>query len=572
MRRHAQATFARSEPRKPNGRGSGLPLGRFHLLALAAVVAAFFLVPVAQAAAEGLTVSVAGSGNGVVKTFNLVDPTEPPINCNKPSAEGDVCVEEVAPGNGEAYYLAATPAAGSKFVGWTVAVGTPWSPGEELCLGDELEKETVALFNGPEDGYEGMEGLCAVAPEGGVAEVTAEFEEESKVTNLRTLTVTKSPAPDAGTGTGSVSSKPKGVKCGFSCSEAVASMYKETPVLLKAKPSKEATFVEWKHESEKGPGICDGVTLLECTVPMAEDESVEAIFAGSSKPIANPKALTVDKGESSGKGTVKGTGGLGCEAECDETTVLYAGPNEEKAKPGKTVKLKRAAAFGSEFVEWVGCDSFEEEGAVCLVTMETDKTVSAVFAALPNKVLTVNKTYSTGNGSVASKPKGVKCGFYCTQAVANMPEGAAIELKAKPGKETTLVEWVGGDCNGSTELICVVTMNTDETTEAVFSNPSKALKEESAATLTVSKGESTGFGTVKGTGGLGCEFLCTSTKVVYQGPTTKPGKTVKLKSISAPGSAAVEWSGCTGFEEEGAICLVTMEEDTEVVATFEELE
>jgi len=401
--------------------------------------------------------------------------------------------------------------------------------------------------------------------------VTATFEAEPPVgpTNLATLTLTKSPDPSTGEGTGSVSSKPKGVKCGYFCTEAVASMYVETPVLLKAKPSKEATFVEWT-------GACTGVEGLECTIPMADDEEVGAVFAGSSKPIENPKALTVDKGESTGEGTVKGTAGLGCEALCTETTVLYKGPDEAKAKPGKTVKLKQAAAFGSEFVEWVGCDSEEEEGVVCLVTMEEDRTVSAVFAALPNKVLTVNKSYETGYGSVASKPKGVKCGFYCIQAVADMPEGAAIELKAKPGKEAALVEWVGGDCEGSTELICVVTMDTDETTEAVFSNPSKALKEESAATLTVSKGSSTGFGTVKGTGGLGCEFLCTSTDVVYQGPVSlpkpKPGKTVKLKASSAPGSAAVEWSGCTGFEEEGAICLVTMEEDTEVVATFDELE
>jgi Divergent InlB B-repeat domain len=397
--------------------------------------------------------------------------------------------------------------------------------------------------------------------------VFSQPEEEGEAKNRVALTITKSPDPSTGEGQGSVQSKPKGIKCGYYCTEAVAQMYLETPVELKEKPGKESSFVEWSNPG----GPCDESTAEICTVPMAEDESVEAVFTGTSKIFSPAVGLTVEKA-GDGEGTVKGTGGLGCEALCSSTEVLYQGPiTEPKPKPGKKVTLKQSPAFGSAFVGWTGC-SEELEGS-CIVFMEEDLTVTAEYEALPSLALTVNKTYATGNGQVQSKPKGIKCGYYCTQAVAQMPEGSEIELKAKPGKETTFEGWVGGDCEGSTELVCIVTMDEAETTEAVFSKPSKALKEESAATLTVTKAGS-GFGTVKGTAGLGCEWLCTSTDVVYQGPVAlpkpKPGKTVVLRSFPAPGSGAVEWTGCTPIS--ASECEVTMEEDTEVTATFEELE
>jgi Divergent InlB B-repeat domain len=395
-----------------------------------------------------------------------------------------------------------------------------------------------------------------------------EEEEEGEAKNRRALTITKSPDPAAGEGQGIVQSKPKGVKCGYYCSEAVAQMYLETPVTLKEKPGKTSTFVEWT-------GACSG-SEETCTVPMAEAEEVGAVFTGTSKVLSPAEGLTVEKA-GDGEGTVKGTAGLGCEALCSSTEVLYQGPvTEPKPKAGKKVTLKQSPAFGSAFVGWEGCAE-EVEGS-CVVFMEEDLTVVAEYEALPDLTLTVDKTYATGNGQVQSKPKGIKCGYYCTQAVAAMPEGSEIELKAKPGKETTFVEWVGGDCDESTELVCVVTMDEAEATEAVFSNPSKALKEGSEATLTLTKAGS-GFGTVKAAGGLGCEALCLSTDVVYQGPVLepkpKPGKTVLLRAYSAPGSGPVQWSGCEeepepepGFVE----CEVHMEEDMEVTASFEELE
>ncbi|MGE5282503.1 MAG: NHL repeat-containing protein [Chloroflexota bacterium] len=395
-------------------------------------------------------------------------------------------------------------------------------------------------------------------------EVYAQPEEEPEPTsNRRTLTVTKSAGGTEGSG--SVQSKPKGIKCGAACTEALASMYEATPVLLKAKPSNGSTFVEWT-------GACAGVEGPECTVPMTEAEEVGAVFGGVSKEILNPTGLTVNKGAGTGEGTVKGPG-LGCEALCTKTTVLYQGPlTEPKVKPGKVVTLKQAPAFGSEFVGWTGCDEVNGEGN-CVVEMSEAKTVSAEYAPLPNLDLTVHKgPYESGAGTVLSKPKGIACGSYCTQAIASMPEGAAVELKEKPAKENTFVKWEGGDCEGLETEVCVVTMDVAETITAVFTGPTKTINP--AETLTVSKGESSAFGTVKGAG-LKCEFLCTSESVIYQGPITLPkekaGKTVVLKSIAAPGSASVLWGGCDSIDEEGN-CVVEMSEPKTVTGTFEELE
>jgi hypothetical protein len=553
------------------------------------------LIPAAQAFAEpSMTVNVAGNGKGEAVSKKNIGGVSgegtPTIACsyNGVSKSGTCKNTPDEPTEGSGFFielLVANPAPGSEFGGWTVQegpffgefgeFGTISCPASSLVsnyvLGAKPSEECYfeTIEPGENEEWEATATFCkeGTAIEEEVFNPVAEAKEKRLVgceeggggpTNLRDLTITKSPDPNLGEGIGSVSSKPKGIKCGTTCDSATAAMYKETPVELTAKPSTGSTFVEWT-------GACSGNSLT-CTVPMAEDEEVEAVFGGTSKPFSPPEALTLNK-EGSGKGGVKASG-LACEADCTSTVSLYQGPiTEPKAKAGKIVVLKQAPAFGSEFSGWSGCDS-EPEGN-CQVAMETAQEVTAEYTALPNKVLTIDKAYSTGNGSVASKPKGIKCGTTCTQAVASMPQGAEVELSAKPSTGT-FVEWVGGDCDESTNPVCVVTMNSDETTEAVFSAVGKAIAE--AKTLTLAK-EGSGYGTVKASG-LACEVLCTSTSVLYQGPIggekPKAGKLVVLKAAPAPGSGAVEWSGCTPISP--TECEVTIAGSTEVTATFNELE
>jgi hypothetical protein len=431
-------------------------------------------------------------------------------------------------------------AAGSKFSGWSGA-----------CSGTGECKVTMS------------------AAESVTASFDLEPEETTGPTNRRTITLTKTPAGNAGSGLGSVSSKPKGIKCATTCSEAVGRLYKEQAVVLTAAPSGETSaFDKWVGCPEPvGP---------VCTVPAGKaDKSIEAVFKGTSKAFSPAEALTFSKGESEenrGYGTVKASG-LTCETECDGTTVLYQGPiTLPKPKAGKTVELKEAPAFGSAFVGWSGACSGTE--TTCKVEMSEAKSVTAEFADLPDFALTVEKKYEGGLGSVSSKPKGISCSTTCTSASANMPEGSSILLTAKPAKTepaTTFVKWEGGDCAGKTELTCTVGMDKAETVKAVFSGPVKAIVEPKS--LTLSK-EGSAFGTVKASG-LTCEVLCTSTSALFQGPITEPkpkaGKTVILKAISAPGSTAVSWSGCDSVTEAGE-CVVEMDEGHAVSATFNELE
>jgi len=555
------------------------------LTILLAALGALLLVPAAQALATGtVTVKIIGDGSGEVSSAeglhayvqeeNNVEKEEvfigtPAIECSGPPAAG-TCTNEMEEEEAQigaeepsAVALIAIPNAGSQVVNWTVEGTNAFTHYYFGCFSrafvEEAEQESVraSWCLVPELAAEPNPNVVVTA----IFCLEGETEEEclpSGPTNRRILTITKSAGGSGGTG--SVSSKPKGINCGAACNKAVASMYKNTPVLLKEKPSTGSTFVEWT-------GACSGSTET-CTVPMAEAESVGAVFGGTSKAILNPQPLTVSKGESTGYGTVKAAG-LACEAECSETTALYQGPTgvAPKNKPGKTVELKATAAFGSEFSGWSGSGC--SGTGTCLVTMEEAKSVTATFTAKPTTTLTVNKG-GAGTGAVSSKPKAINCGTTCTTQDATVPTGEAVILKEKPGNEMTFTGWSGGGCSGTGET-CTVSLSEATSVTASFSGSPKAIL--NAQKLTLTKAGS-GYGTVKAAG-LTCEVLCTSTVSLYQGPTgiapkNKPGKTVILKALSAPGSKTVEWTGCLS-NPSPTECSVTMEAAEEVTATFNEL-
>jgi hypothetical protein len=385
---------------------------------------------------------------------------------------------------------------------------------------------------------------------------TTPEEEPTGPTNRRTLSIAK--AANGPGGLGSVSSKPKGIKCGLACSSAVASMYENSSVELTAKPGPHSAFSEWKG------GDCEGSHSLTCPVTMNTAESIEAVFttlpAQSEKTITPTEALTLSKGESTGFGTVKGSG-IACEAECTETVVLYQGPNPPKA--AKIVTLTATPAFGSEFTGWSGsgCSGIGS----CVVTMSAAENVTATFTAKPNGTLSIEKALNSG--TVISKAKGIKCATACISQSALMPQGESILLKAMALSGMTFSKWEGGDCEGITLPTCTVVMDSSEPIKAVFTGTPKAVSPEEALTLTKA---GSGLGTVKGTSGFACEVLCTAATSVYRGPTSYPAKTVTLEAASAPGTKPVQWSGCDTVTE--GKCVVTMTGVKAVTATFDELE
>jgi hypothetical protein len=498
-----------------------------------------------------MTVLAEGTGSGEISSvggipeFGGIFEGSPPIECNyaSPGPATGVCEDEATTAFGlEGVGVHAVAAPGSKFVKWSSCGGFPV---EAECRsfveeGTNTEWVDIAVFC-PEG-----EPTCNEAPKG--------------PTNLRTLTVKKAgPANSAGT----VKSKPKGVNCASACSEATASYYKNTSVTLEGKPATGSSFTGWSGGGCSGTGTC--------VVAMTEAQEVTATFApveAGTKEILNPVPLTLTKGESTGKGTVKATG-LACEAECTSTVVNYSSGGGPKLKPATIVTLTATTAPGSTFTGWEGSGC--SGTGTCIVTMSEAKSVTATFTALPKNTLTVKKAGPANSaGTVKSKPKAISCGAACSEATASLSSDTTVTLEAKPATGSSFTGWSGGGCSGTGT--CVVKMETAQEVTATFAPVEAGSKEIlNPVSLTLAKAGS-GYGTVKATG-LACEVLCTSTVVSYSsggGPKSKPAAIVTLEATSAAGSQKVAWTGCES-EPEGK-CVVTMSAAKEVTATFNELE
>jgi hypothetical protein len=174
--------------------------------------------------------------------------------------------------------------------------------------------------------------------------------------------------------------------------------------------------------------------------------------------------------------------------------------------------------------------------------MSAAKEVTATFnlKATPKFLLKVKKTGS-GAGKVESTPAGINCGPTCS---AEFEEGKVIELKETPEAGSEFISWSGA-CTGSGT--CKVTISSAKEVTATFN-----LKATPEFKLTITKA-GTGSGSVTCNGGT-----CAATY--------PEGTEVTLAATAASGSTFAGWSGagCSGT----ANCLVTIEEDTTVTATF----
>ncbi|HEY8034169.1 MAG TPA: RHS repeat-associated core domain-containing protein [Methylobacter sp.] len=153
--------------------------------------------------------------------------------------------------------LAATPATGSTFKGWS---GT--------CTGTAT--------------------TCTVTMNQ-TQNVTADF-----APMQMTLNITKT-----GSGTGTITSSPAGIDCGATCT----GIYDwSTPVTLTATPASSSTFKGWT-------GACTG-TATTCTVTMDQTQNVSADFAPAFKTLSLSTS-------GSGAGTITSTpAGIDCGATC----------------------------------------------------------------------------------------------------------------------------------------------------------------------------------------------------------------------------------------------------------------
>jgi Divergent InlB B-repeat domain len=414
--------------RKTSDLDGSPPSNRLRLTVLAATVAAFLLVPAAQALANGtLKVNLAGSGHGEVSSVGgfLGSGPEawegsPPIKCSGPPATGtcQTALFEWSEEPGfEEIALHVVPTPGSEFTGWTIEEGEAFA----------------ACGSNPGNQEEFDNCLIGVETGEGNAKVTATFTKEPGFP----LTVTKE-----GTAEGTIASNPGGIVCGKECSKSFAEGSKVT---LTASPTNlgfnHSMFVSWKG--------CDpgGANGRQCTVTMNAAKNVSAKFVKSYEVTVGKEGLGLGKISSS-------PGGILCLNNCSSTKAEF--------KEGTTVKLTATPAKHFHFVEWInGCSG---NGACEFPTIGAAQSVLAKFAEDPQFSLTLTKS-GHGNGTVKSSVAGISCGTTCTSMSANYYSGTEVELSATPGKGSVLKEWTGA-CSGSGA--CKVTMSAAKEVGAKF--------------------------------------------------------------------------------------------------------
>jgi hypothetical protein len=415
--------------RSPEGSSGG---SRLRFAILAATVAAFLLVPVAQAAAaETVKVNLTGTGKGKVNGSLVSYGGSPHLECsNIPGEEKSVCkVEMVDEGDGyEAVLAQATAAAGSKFVKWTIQEGFTEGCGT-----------FNACFPYSEPGEEGP------------AEITAEFAEVPGFF----LTIAK-------TGEGTINSSPAGIVCtgaktGPSKYAGECQEKFEGTVTLTASPASGYAFSAWAG--------CTEHVGLTCKVTMAKATTVKATF------VATP-SLAIEKA-GSGQGKVTATG-ISCDENCPKAS--------SAVKTGTAVTVKATPAKGSEVAIFEsGTGNASACSSSCEFTISENSSVKVKFNPIPTSKLTVNLTgpgaYKgkvTGKGTVKGLTgSAINCGSGCTTQTESFFSTDSVTLTAAPSTGYTFAGWSlpagsnAGTCTGTTSP-CIVPTSSAKTLAAEF--------------------------------------------------------------------------------------------------------
>jgi DNA-binding beta-propeller fold protein YncE len=258
------------------------------------------------------------------------------------------------------------------------------------------------------------------------------------------LTVEKS-----GAGSGTVARVPPGwLRCGGACE---GEFDQESNVELIATPVPHSRFVGWNDcPSASGPS--------SCTVSMDADHTVGAEF----EPIPQ-QALGVTRSGSGGGVVVSSPAGIDC-------GLLCSGEFDEASQ----VTLTAAAAEGSRFSGWSGCDT-EPGAGKCRLTISASRSVVAEFEAIPppsppsppapsRRTLAVASTaVGAAAGVVTSEPAGIDCGGVCAHVY---DEGVAVTLVAHPAPGSSFLGW--GGCDSADGDRCRVALGTDKSVVAAF--------------------------------------------------------------------------------------------------------
>jgi PASTA domain-containing protein/List-Bact-rpt repeat protein len=172
------------------------------------------------------------------------------------------------------------------------------------------------------------------------------------------------------------------------------------------------------------------------------------IGAGGSGTHACPSYTLSVARSGLGSGTVSSSpAGLACGATCSHA---YAN--------GTMIALKAAPVTGSTFAGWSGggCSGT----GVCIVTVNSNTSVTAKFSLVPEMLAVAKK--GDGTGSVTSAPTGIDCGTSCTHAY---DYGNSVTLSANAAAGSAFAGWAGA-CTGKAS--CALTMTAAHSVTASF--------------------------------------------------------------------------------------------------------
>ncbi|HEX5376059.1 MAG TPA: hypothetical protein VFW48_07865, partial [Solirubrobacterales bacterium] len=231
------------------------------------------------------------------------------------------------------------------------------------CSTEAIEEGTVTLTASPAPGYLLMSWKHCDA--GGVngRQCTIALDEAKQV-GVRFVRAWSLEGSKAG-GLGILSTSPGGLSCSYACGSSTA-LYREGSVTLKAKPARHFHFVEFTGGTGSAGG-CNGVTTETCTIAIASDSSIKAVYAEDAK---NTLSLAKTGG---GQGFVKTEpAGINCGPACASVQAQFFASES----PTVTVTLGK----GTSSVTWVvGAGTCTGNALTCTVPTSSSHSLVAKF-------------------------------------------------------------------------------------------------------------------------------------------------------------------------------------------------
>ena len=184
----------------------------------------------------------------------------------------------------------------------------------------------------------------------------------------------------------------------------------------------------------------------------------------------NKVQLTIQGTGSSANGSVASNrGGVSCIITVTGGVVSKSGACSRSFKSGVVVTLTATPAAGKVLARWEGCQPTSDNPLACQLTMDVNRTVTAVFAAPPNSFTLTVSGGANGGGNVQSLPGGISCTISggaagTTGCTASFGSGTQVRLTATASSGSYLKAWAGAGCDlngngvGTGSGICQVTM------------------------------------------------------------------------------------------------------------------